>query len=114
MINVVMCEEVSFSILSQGFGVEVSVFDWCIDQRWVVLDDGVILKRMYENDFVFDDDGVSDSNSDIVEVVWNNSMRNQYQVFFGIDDEIYILVVVFGKVVKFEWYGVVDVNEVVN
>jgi hypothetical protein len=83
---VVEAKEDSVVALFDILGRELRRLHRRLYERRVVLDDGIILQRMHEDDFTVDNDGVCNGNCNVTHIVGNDCPRNYNQPLFGIDN----------------------------
>ena len=83
----IKAKEYSRVTLLDGLCSKLSGLDIRVNQGWVVLNNGVISKRMHKDHLGVDNDRVSNGDRKIAKVVGNDSSRDQDQAFLRIHNK---------------------------
>lgn len=54
--TVVVRDEVSLGALGQRLGAQASALDRRVNQRWIILNDGIVVERVHEDNLALDED----------------------------------------------------------
>jgi len=80
-------------------GGELGCLYRSVDKRGIVLDNGLVLQWVHEDNLGIDKDAVSNDERDVAKVIWQNRSRDKDKTLFSIDNESIALFVHLGEAI---------------
>lgn len=109
--NSVVSQKVGLGTLCQGHTAEASAHHGRVHKRGVVLDNGVILQRVEEDNLALDNDGIGDCDGDVAQIIRHNGSRYEDKALFSIDNETHSPPAILGKAIKLDGHSAVDMDK---